>query len=222
MLVCGWPFLLLFFFIRKTTEWMCFSAKKLLAALNFPWCGIIFQWAHVPQLSQSPLLFSMIFWLVVWLPFFIFPYDLGMSSSQLTNSIIFQRSGQKNHQPVFTWPSSHCHGYQPLGDRGGGCFPVRSIKVICDGDLCDKARCRACGGGSRVRVPGEQWREQRSVRPCSQSLSHRIQSYGIYIYMLPYIPYIHGSVMGMKNGEPLGATQRLSPASNRLAMKRGP
>ena len=34
-------------------------------------------------------------WLVVWLPFFIFPEILGISSSQLTN--IFQRDS--NHQP---------------------------------------------------------------------------------------------------------------------------
>ena len=34
-------------------------------------------------------------WLVVWLPCFIFPLILGISSSQLTNSNLFQRGGQK-------------------------------------------------------------------------------------------------------------------------------
>jgi len=36
-------------------------------------------------------------WLVVW-NMFIFPIILGISSSQLTKSIIFQR-GRLNHQP---------------------------------------------------------------------------------------------------------------------------
>ena len=40
------------------------------------------------------------YWLVVWNRNFIFPIILGMSSSQLTNSIIFQR-GRLNHQPVY-------------------------------------------------------------------------------------------------------------------------
>ena len=44
----------------------------------------------------SPLFRS---WLVVWLPFSMFPSILGMSSSQLTKSIIFQRGGLKTHQP---------------------------------------------------------------------------------------------------------------------------
>ena len=37
-------------------------------------------------------------WLVVWNIWIIFPIMLGMSSSQLTNSMIFQR-GRLNHQP---------------------------------------------------------------------------------------------------------------------------
>ena len=38
--------------------------------------------------------------LVVWLPFFIFPSILGFSSSQLTNSIIFQRGGPTTNQEL--------------------------------------------------------------------------------------------------------------------------
>ena len=37
-------------------------------------------------------------WLVVWLPCFIFPEILGISSSQLTNSYFSE--GFFNHQPV--------------------------------------------------------------------------------------------------------------------------
>ena len=39
---------------------------------------------------------TMTIWLVVWLPFFIFPLILGMSSSQLTN--IFQRGSPTTNQ----------------------------------------------------------------------------------------------------------------------------
>ena len=39
-------------------------------------------------------------WLVVWLQFFIFPKILGISSSQLTNSIIFQRGGLTTNQII--------------------------------------------------------------------------------------------------------------------------
>ena len=42
---------------------------------------------------------NMLFWLVVWLPFFIFPLILGNSSSQLTNSYFSQ--GWPNHQPEY-------------------------------------------------------------------------------------------------------------------------
>jgi hypothetical protein len=45
-------------------------------------------------------------WLVVWNMNFIFPHILGMSSFQLTKSMIFQRGGWLNHQPV-----SYGHGY---------------------------------------------------------------------------------------------------------------
>ena len=41
---------------------------------------------------------TILIWLVVWLPFFIFPLILGISSSQLT--FIFFRGVAKNHQPV--------------------------------------------------------------------------------------------------------------------------
>ena len=40
------------------------------------------------------------YWLAVWNRNLIFPIILGMSSSQLTNSIIFQK-GRLNHQPVY-------------------------------------------------------------------------------------------------------------------------
>ena len=65
---------------------------------HFFYCSIFFRPDHIPQeipnihtrgkfnhglLSTS---FQMIFWLVVWLPFFIFPLILGISSSQLTKS----------------------------------------------------------------------------------------------------------------------------------------
>ena len=45
----------------------------------------------------SQLLTSSHYWLVVWLPFFIFPEILGISSSQLTNSYFSE--GWPNHQP---------------------------------------------------------------------------------------------------------------------------
>ena len=38
---------------------------------------------------------------MVWLPFFIFPYRKGISSSQLTNSYFSE--GWPNHQPVIHW-----------------------------------------------------------------------------------------------------------------------
>ena len=47
--------------------------------------------------GDSPI-FGNLHWLVVWLPFFIFPLILGMSSSQLTNS--YSSGGWPNHQPV--------------------------------------------------------------------------------------------------------------------------
>ena len=40
-------------------------------------------------------------WLVVWLPFFIFPYILGMSSSQLT--FLFFRGVQTTNQLPIQW-----------------------------------------------------------------------------------------------------------------------
>ena len=40
---------------------------------------------------------QLLFWLVVWLPFFIFPEILGISSSQLTNSY-FSEGWVYNHQ----------------------------------------------------------------------------------------------------------------------------
>ena len=39
-------------------------------------------------------------WMVVWNINFVFPWLLGMSSSQLTNSIIFQRGGPTTNQKV--------------------------------------------------------------------------------------------------------------------------
>ena len=43
-------------------------------------------------------------WLVVWLPFFIFPLTLGISSSQLT-FIFFRGVQTTNHQPEGIFPS---------------------------------------------------------------------------------------------------------------------
>ena len=43
-------------------------------------------------------------WLVVWNMNFIFAIILGMSSSQLTNSIIFQRGWRTNHGPILHSP----------------------------------------------------------------------------------------------------------------------
>ena len=49
--------------------------------------------SHQQAIGQSWMASLILNWLVVWLPFFIFPWILGMSSSHLTNSIIFQRGG---------------------------------------------------------------------------------------------------------------------------------
>ena len=78
-------------------------------------------------------------WLVVWLPFFIFPLILGMSSSQLPNSYFSE--GWPNHQPDwifgsqatdlarsvgvfdFAWPSWEHHRLDLCGSNrknGGG------------------------------------------------------------------------------------------------------
>ena len=68
------------------------------------WCSLegglrsynVISWS-MPQQS------TIVTWLVVWNMFY-FSIQLGMSSSQLTNSIIFQR-GWLNHQPV-TFPKN--------------------------------------------------------------------------------------------------------------------
>ena len=48
-------------------------------------------------------------WLVVWLPFFIFPLRLGTSSSPLTN--IFQRGGPTTNQIESTWINNELGQY---------------------------------------------------------------------------------------------------------------
>ena len=64
------------------------------------WFGIFFYFPNFhPQNNGKIFMRKMMKqnWLVVWLPCFVFPRNIGfMSSSQLTNSIIFQRgSAQK-------------------------------------------------------------------------------------------------------------------------------
>jgi hypothetical protein len=52
---------------------------------------------HVDELPEHPKPWEHTVnnWFVVWNMNFIFPIILGISSSQLTNSIIFQRGGEK-------------------------------------------------------------------------------------------------------------------------------
>ena len=70
-------------------------------------------------------------WLVVWLPFFIFPLILGMSSSQLTYSYFSEgwrkTTNQINNPQVITipWWFKHPHGrysHPWLGDPWKVCF----------------------------------------------------------------------------------------------------
>ena len=69
--------------------------------------------------EKSPKKMEVFIWLVVWLPFFIFPLILGMSSSQLTH--IFQRGGSTTNQGGVhgfssenPWESSRNDGIFPL------------------------------------------------------------------------------------------------------------
>ena len=57
-------------------------------------------WKHFPQNSELACSHAVLVFLVGgdWNMNFIFPYDLGMLSSQLTNSIIFLRSGSTTNQ----------------------------------------------------------------------------------------------------------------------------
>ena len=66
------------------------------------------------------------YWLVVWLPFFIFPYIGLLSSSQLTNSIIFQRGfspGPPTRIELVgktgVQKASSLGGFTPMGHRWG-------------------------------------------------------------------------------------------------------
>ena len=54
-----------------------------------------------PKIPPLGIVFYYIYiWLVVWLPFFIFPLILGISSSQLTKSYFSE--GWPNHQPAIS------------------------------------------------------------------------------------------------------------------------
>ena len=86
-----------------TIEFMCNHHMRSCShyvILTFPrscvplkWIACTMWYTHV-----NPILVLVYIWLVVWLPFFIFPLILGISSSQLTNSYLF-RGVALAHQP---------------------------------------------------------------------------------------------------------------------------
>ena len=70
----------------------------------YPWFFRMLKWGIFGNGDSNleKIHWNIQYWLVVWLPCFIFPEILGISSSQLTNSIIFQRGGPTtNHRGCF-------------------------------------------------------------------------------------------------------------------------
>ena len=90
----------------------------------------------IPAVRKNGDDWGMVYWLVVWLPCFIFPEILGISSSQLTFTHIFQR-GFSPGPPTSWWISSNhiipertgasqfCRGHVPSLSRHVASVPAQ-------------------------------------------------------------------------------------------------
>ena len=102
------------------------------------WLSYFSRWL----LHHQPVKVLILFWLVVWNTALIFPFSweiLGMSSSQLTKSIIFQRGGEKpptrwGFQFFFAlWCHQTCLGHPEPPSRGENAGNIEHCMVgICE------------------------------------------------------------------------------------------